>query len=63
MYLLIPQERLTIDSLYIDFNEVDPTDINGKYSHKIYGYLLPPQPGKPYYMYIPPPKSYELKVN
>lgn len=40
-----PDERLTIDSLHVDFDEVDPADINGKYSHKVYGYLLPPQPG------------------
>ena len=42
---IISQERLTIDSLHVDFDEVDPADINGKYSHKVYGYLLPPQPG------------------
>ena len=25
---------------------MDPTDINGKYSHKIYGYLQPQQAGE-----------------
>ena len=42
---LLVQERGTIDHLHVKFNEVDPEDIRGKYSHKIYGYLLPPHPG------------------
>ena len=40
------QERILINNLHIEFDEVDPEDIRGKYSHKIYGYLSPPYPGK-----------------
>ena len=42
----IIQERKTIDHLHIEFDEEDPDDIKGKYSHKIYGYLLPLHSGK-----------------
>ena len=46
------QERKTINRLRVEFNEADPQDIKGKYSHKIYGYLLPPEKGTIQYMYM-----------
>ena len=46
LYYFVIQERKAIFHLHVEFNEDDPEDIRGKYSHKIYGYLLPPHPGK-----------------
>ena len=37
---------MSVDSLHVEFNESDPDDIKGKYGHKIYGYLLPPNLGE-----------------
>ena len=37
--------RGKITSLHTEFNETDPDEFRGKYGHKIYGYLIPPQPG------------------
>ena len=39
------QERGNISRLHIKFNESDPADLKGRYSHRIYGYLIPPIPG------------------
>ena len=39
------QERKTINRLHVEFNEADPQDVKGKYSHRVFGYLIPPEPG------------------
>ena len=40
------KERVTISQLHNHFDEVDPADVKGHYGHKMYGYLIPPEPGK-----------------
>lgn len=32
--------------MHVEYKEEDPEDIKGKYSHKVYGYLLPPTSGE-----------------
>ena len=41
----VMKERLTVSKLHNEFNEADPADVKGRYGHKMYGYLIPPEPG------------------
>ncbi len=40
------QERKTLEQLHIDFHDDSPDSATGRYSHKVYGYFLPPKPGE-----------------